>query len=113
MFLKKVSAVFCAAAMLGSMFVFSDPAEAADGEMRDMTTMELVRDMGVGINLGNTYESCGDWILQWSENKPESFETAWGSPVITQNIIQGYADEGFGVLRVPVAWHWRRTCTSS
>ncbi len=73
-------------------------------EMRDITTMELVRDMGIEINLGNTYESCGDWIAQWGEGTPESYETAWGSPVITRDMIQGYADEGFGVLRVPVAW---------
>ncbi|MFR3812571.1 MAG: hypothetical protein ACLTXT_09105 [Ruminococcus callidus] len=34
--------------------------------MRDITTAELVKDMGIGINLGNTYESCGDWIAQWA-----------------------------------------------
>jgi len=68
------------------------------------STMDIVRDMGIGINLGNTYESCGDWIAQWGDGSVESYETAWGSPVITREIIQGYADEGFGVLRVPVAW---------
>ena len=72
--------------------------------MRDITTMELVRDMGVGINLGNTLESCGDWIKQWGDGTTASYETAWGSPVITQSMIQGYANEGFGVVRVPVAW---------
>ena len=35
-----------------------------------MTTMELVRDIGVGINLGNTYEACGDWIAQWGDGTP-------------------------------------------
>lgn len=74
------------------------------GEMRDITTMELVRDMGIGINLGNTFESCGDWIAQWGDGSVQSYETAWGSPMITQEIIQGYADAGFGVLRIPVAW---------
>ncbi len=71
------------------------------GEMRNLTTMELVRDMGIGINLGNTFESCGDWI---TGNTPRSFETAWGSPVITEAMIAGMADAGFGVLRIPVAW---------
>lgn len=69
-----------------------------------MSTMEIVNDMGIGINLGNTYESCGDWIAQWGGGTVESYETAWGSPVITKKIIKGYADEGFGVLRIPVAW---------
>lgn len=73
-------------------------------EMRSITTMELVRDMGVGINLGNTMESCGEWIDQWGDGTPTAYETAWGSPVVTQPMIEGYADEGFGVVRVPVAW---------
>ena len=72
--------------------------------MRDITTAQLVKDMGIGINLGNTYESCGDWIDKWGDGTPESYETAWGSPVITQQMIQGYADAGFDTLRVPVAW---------
>lgn len=72
--------------------------------MRDITTMELVRDMGIGINLGNTMESAGDWIAQYGDGTVTSYETAWGSPVITQDMVQGIADEGFGVVRVPVAW---------
>lgn len=68
------------------------------------SSMEIVEDMGIGINLGNTYEACGDWIAQWGDGSVESYETAWGSPVITEKMIKGYADEGFGVLRVPVAW---------
>lgn len=69
--------------------------------MRDMTTMEIVQDMGLGINLGNTFESCGDWI---SPSSVTNYETGWGSPVVTKELIQGYKDCGFGVLRVPVAW---------
>ena len=65
------------------------------------STEEIVREMGIGINLGNTFEACGDWI---SSSSVTNYETAWGSPVITQPMIKGYADAGFGVLRVPVAW---------
>lgn len=70
-------------------------------EMRDMTTQEIVRDMGMGINLGNTYEACGDWI---GGNDITKYITAWGSPLIGEATIKGYADAGFGVIRVPVAW---------
>lgn len=85
------------------------PASAETADMREISTLELVRDMGIGINLGNTLESCPnwyeeDWIAKWSEGKPENYETAWGSPVITKEIIEGMAKEGFGVLRIPVAW---------
>lgn len=71
------------------------------GEMRDMSTMEIVKDMGLGINLGNTFESCGSWI---NASSVTNYETGWGSPVITEDIIKGYAESGFGVLRIPVAW---------
>lgn len=66
--------------------------------------MEFVHNMGIGINLGNTYEACGDWIAQWGSGTPEAYETAWGSPVITEKMIKGYAKAGFKTLRVPVAW---------
>lgn len=79
-------------------------SEPISKKLSDMTTMEIVKDMGIGINLGNTYESFGDWIKKWGDGTPESYETAWGSPVITEKIIKGYADAGFGVLRIPVAW---------
>ncbi|MBQ8296611.1 MAG: cellulase family glycosylhydrolase [Ruminococcus sp.] len=105
MILKKVITVISTAALLA--FSCAPAVSAADAdqpEMRDISTMELVEDMGIGINLGNTFESCGDWIAQWGDGSVESYETAWGSPVITQQMIQGYAREGFGVLRVPVAW---------
>ncbi|MDQ0114479.1 cellulase family glycosylhydrolase, partial [Paenibacillus harenae] len=69
--------------------------------MREITTMELVKEMGIGINLGNTFESTGDWINNTSVT---NYETAWGSPIITEEMIKGYANEGFGVLRIPVSW---------
>ncbi|MDE6849297.1 MAG: cellulase family glycosylhydrolase [Ruminococcus sp.] len=98
----KITASVCAGVMAVAPLNFN--VSASESEMRDITTMELVHDMGIGINLGNTYESCGDWIAQWGDGTPESYETAWGSPVITREMIQGYADEGFGVIRIPVAW---------
>ena len=78
--------------------------DTEEKKLSELTTMELVADMGVGINLGNTYESCGDWIAQWGDGTPESYETEWVSPIITKEIIKGYKDAGFGVLRIPVAW---------
>lgn len=78
-------------------------AETVDNfAMRDLTTAQIVKDMGLGINLGNTMESCGDWIN--SSGGVRAYETAWGSPVITDDMIKGYAKCGFGVLRIPVAW---------
>ncbi len=81
-----------------------EPVEVPVGSMRNITTMQIVEEMGIGINLGNTYEACGDWIAQWGDGTPESYETAWGSPVITKAMIEGYKTAGFDSLRIPVAW---------
>ena len=56
-----------------------------------LSVADVVKDMGLGINLGNTMEAGGG-------------ETFWGSPEVTKEMIQGYADCGFGVLRIPVSW---------
>lgn len=102
----KITSLIASTVMAFSALSASSFTVNADnsGIMRDISTMELVRDMGIGINLGNTMESCGDWIAQWGDGTVSSYETAWGSPVVTQNMINGYAEEGFGVLRIPVAW---------
>ena len=76
----------------------------SESKLRDMTTMQITREMGIGINLGNTMESCGDWIWQWGDHTVKSYETAWGSPVITKEMINGIKREGFGVMRLPVHW---------
>lgn len=103
---KRIVSVLSASLML---LTCVESTTYAKDEMRDISTMELVRDMGIGINLGNTFEACPnwyeeDWIAQWSEGKPKNYETAWGSPEITKEMIEGIAKEGFGVLRIPVAW---------
>lgn len=98
---KFLSAILAAVMMLSCGISASADYSTKKGKMRNITTMELVRDMGYGINLGNTFEACGDWI---NGKTPDDFQKAWGSPVITKKTIKTYADAGFGVLRIPVAW---------
>ena len=107
--MKKIISSLAAAAMLLTANAGLTGVEAADDDMRDITTTELVKDMGIGINLGNTFEACPnwyeeDWIAKWSDGTPNDYEKAWGSPIITKEMIEGMAKEGFGVLRIPVAW---------
>ena len=105
MTIKKAVLSIILVLLLFTVEIFSAWAErSVPDTMRDITTMDLVRDMGIGINLGNTFESFGDWIGLYGDGSVRSYETAWGSPMITREIIQGYANAGFGVLRVPVHW---------
>ncbi len=97
--MKKILSAIAAIALAASSMAVSVSADSADSGMRDITTMELVKEMGIGINLGNTFEATYN-----KDNTVNGYETGWGSPTITQEMIQGMADEGFGVLRIPVAW---------
>lgn len=97
--MKKILSAIAALALAASSMAVSVSADSTDSGMRDITTMELVKEMGIGINLGNTFEATYN-----KDNTVNGYETGWGSPTITQEMIQGMADEGFGVLRIPVAW---------
>ena len=109
--IKKLIACAAAAVLLGTGSVIPAAPVSAAGTMREISTMELVHDMGIGINLGNTLECCvgwdqDDWVKAANGGNPtaENYETAWGSPVLSKELIAGMAKEGFGVLRIPVAW---------
>ena len=65
--------------------------------------------MRVGWNLGNTLDSnSGDvnnmWIEAWSDRSPSAYETAWGQPVTTVELMKMMKEAGFNAIRVPVTW---------
>ncbi len=71
---------------------------------------DAVKNMRVGWNLGNTLESnSGDinnmWIEAWSDRSTSAYETAWGQPVTTLELITMFKDAGFNAIRVPVTWY--------
>jgi len=70
--------------------------------MRKKSATDLVKEMKVGWNLGNTMDSVNDTIDKAS--KPEAWETAWGNPVTSEALIAKMIDEGFNVIRFPVSW---------
>ena len=73
-----------------------------NGVMRTgIDAYDIVKEMGVGTNLGNTLESCGTWI---DTSNTSNYETAWGQPVTTQEMIDGMKAAGFDSIRIPVAW---------
>jgi endoglucanase len=57
--------------------------------------------MGLGWNLGNTMECAGPGLKGVSVR---SFETAWGNPETTQDMIDAIKAAGFKSVRIPVAW---------
>lgn len=65
---------------------------------------EIVNDINVGWNLGNTLDSFGDWIYDYSSGTPDDFETSWGNPVTAKAMIQDVKTAGFNAVRIPVTW---------
>lgn len=65
---------------------------------------EFVREMGVGINIGNSLDVC-DWnTMLIIDDNPQDYETLWWNAPITQELIKMIADKGFGTIRVPVTY---------
>jgi endoglucanase len=63
--------------------------------------MRYAKGMGIGWNLGNTLEACGNWI---DKSSPKNFETAWGNPVTRREIFHGLKAAGIQTVRIPVSW---------
>ena len=73
------------------------------GIRKELTAVELTRLMGNGINLGNTMEAYGHASLG-TNAAVSSYETLWGQPVTTQEMITAMKKSGFDTIRIPVAW---------
>ena len=69
-----------------------------------LTALELVHLMGNGTNLGNTMEACDTGLGSIFKDDPSYYETCWGQPETTKEMIQGMKEAGFDTLRLPVAW---------
>ena|GEM_PF-1890655 len=65
--------------------------EASAASASDYDTAAIVRDMGLGWNLGNSLDCPGG-------------ETSWGNPRTSRNMILAVKAKGFNTIRVPVTW---------
>jgi endoglucanase len=69
----------------------SDSIPPDQTEMRNLSSIELAKEMVPGWNVGNSLEAIGG-------------ETAWGNPLISQTLIDSIKAAGFHAIRIPVAW---------
>lgn len=66
-------------------------------DARDITSFELLEEMGPGWNLGNSFDVM-------SRDKTE-----WGNPLPNENIINAVKSKGFRTLRIPITWEWNQS----
>lgn len=81
----------------------SDLPDKLSSYLKNATALEVAEQMGNGINLGNTMEAYGRSNYGVGADTSK-YETAWGQPVTTQEMVDGMKKAGFDTLRVPVAW---------
>ena len=72
-------------------------------EMETLTAMDVVSEMKIGWNLGNTMDSLNSNLVK--KMPPENWETAWGNPVTSKELIDAVMAKGFNVIRIPVSWN--------
>ncbi|CAM3174469.1 cellulase family glycosylhydrolase [Paenibacillus taichungensis] len=86
-------------AMILSLFSSAITSAASDDSIQANATaaaptniQSYVTAMEPGWNLGNSLDAVG------------ADETAWGNPLITQQLIQNIANQGYKSIRIPVTW---------
>jgi len=65
---------------------------APDATGMNSTAMEISNKIITGWNIGNTLEAIGG-------------ETAWGNPMITNDLIKTIKKSGFNAIRLPCSWN--------
>jgi endoglucanase len=79
------------AAILLSVLPLAGAVRAAESAA-DISAWDAAKQMGIGVNIGNTLENTTSW------------ETGWGNPRITKEYVESLAALGFKTVRLPVAW---------
>lgn len=98
--MKKILLIFMTLAMVLTLVSCAEPKPmGGDGEIE--TAEEAVKNMVIGFNFGNTFDSTGDWI---DSSDPAAYETAWGNPEITKEQVKAVKEAGFNAVRLPVTW---------
>lgn len=106
---KKIIALMLSVVMSATLSACGN----VSAEEHTPTAQEVARNMGIGLNLGNTMEAYSasncekityEWIPVVGDNTPRDYETCWGAVETTQEVIDGIKSEGFNTVRIPVFW---------
>ncbi len=95
-FVSMVSAAACVTACV-NFSSFVDISEAVEVK----TAFEITEDMGLGWNLGNTFDSYNNKV----DKMGLEAETTWGNPKTTNEMLDAVKAKGFNTIRVPVTWY--------
>lgn len=66
------------------------------------TAIDFVKQIKVGISIGDTLDAFHPALPV--DAPTEKSETAWGKPVITEELVDAILKTGFNLIRIPVTW---------
>ncbi len=93
---KSLSVVSALVAVFFALLLVCNIQAPASAAVTGKTANQIVSEMGVGWNLGNTLDATGGSGL--------NTETSWGNPKTTKAMIDAVKAQGFNTVRVPVSW---------
>ena len=71
-------------------------SKEVDMQIRDISSKELLKEIKIGWNLGNTMDATGDPTL--------GAETHWQTTTTSVYMFELLKDTGFDIVRIPVSW---------
>jgi len=71
-------------------------------EIPENEAMKFMKKLGVGWNLGNTFDAYND---SWDQSSEMVIEKSWVGVYTKREMIQAVHAAGFNTLRLPVSWH--------
>ncbi|MCL2230697.1 MAG: glycoside hydrolase family 5 protein [Treponema sp.] len=80
------------------------PGHTSPKSFNNITAAELVAQIKIGWNLGNSLDA-HDSQQGWLSGTISGMETAWGNPVTTKANIDAIKNAGFNTIRIPVTWY--------
>jgi endoglucanase len=81
----------------------ADPAGGTSVAMRNITSLQLSKEMSPGWNLGNSLEAI-DTSTPYVWGSTNFNEQVWGNPKVTQALMDAVKAAGFKTVRIPASW---------
>lgn len=91
--------VFVLLALLFMAGIRKNETVSADTELTGLSAKKITEMMGIGWNLGNTFDATGG-----NSGNIYSYEQSWGNPKVTPELINAIAAAGFKTIRIPITW---------
>lgn len=71
-------------------------------EILDNEAMAFMKKMGIGWNLGNTFDATQD---SWPQSREMDIEKSWVGVLTSRELIAAVHAAGFSTIRIPTSWH--------